>query len=262
MAVFQMESAFEIIQRGVEYEFYCQCIFDHFTDNCVLFHLSIVQMNSILFVFDIDGTITDTVLDHQKAFAQSLKEIGVENIRDDFNQFLHHTDSFISKTIYEKETHLAFNAEKQNAFEARLTEKILQLSIHEIPGASQLLKRLRLQNKVTIVFATGALRTTAEYKLKALKIPFEPWQLVASDSIQERENIVKQAISNALKLSSFEQFERIIAVGDGLWDLKAAQHLGLEFIGIGKKHQQTLLNHGADQLYADWTDFPIDSVFS
>jgi beta-phosphoglucomutase-like phosphatase (HAD superfamily) len=52
-----------------------------------------------LIVFDIDGTLADSVNIHQEAFKQSLNLIGVKEFNDKFGAYLHHTDSHIAKVI-------------------------------------------------------------------------------------------------------------------------------------------------------------------
>lgn len=212
-------------------------------------------MKQLLYVFDIDGTLTDTVLMHQKAFAESLVEIGVKTVNDDFNTFIHHTDSFIAKSIFERETNQTFNQEKQIDFTQCLTDRILKQAIKSIKGAKKVIDTLSQRSDVTIVYTTGAMRATAEYKLNELDIDFQPWQLVASDFIHDRKDIVSKAIQNAKNHAKIEHFDRIISLGDGLWDLKTAQALGIEFIGVGKKHKETLLKEGASVVIDDFNQF-------
>jgi beta-phosphoglucomutase-like phosphatase (HAD superfamily) len=50
-----------------------------------------------LIVFDIDGTLTDSVKVHQKAFTEMLLEIGVRQVNAEYKSFKHHTDSYIAK---------------------------------------------------------------------------------------------------------------------------------------------------------------------
>lgn len=218
-------------------------------------------MNTFLFVFDIDGTLTDTVTPHQIAFAESLHDIGVNEIRQDFNTFIHHTDSYISKSIYEETTGKRFNATVKSKFEKQLTAKVLRQNIREIPGAVNLINALKKKENVSIVYATGALRRTAIYKLDSLNISFEPWQLVASDELYEREKIVEQAILNAKSQKGIDHFDRTISIGDGLWDLKTAKHLKLEFIGVGAKHRKALLKNGAKKVLTDLREFQITNNY-
>ena len=55
-----------------------------------------------LIVFDIDGTLTDTVEQHQPSFKKALRDIGVDKIDANLNTFKHHTHSYILKAIFEQ----------------------------------------------------------------------------------------------------------------------------------------------------------------
>lgn len=61
---------------------------------------------------------------------------------------------------------------------------------------------------------------------------------------------------NAIKLAS-EQLslpagQKVISVGDGLWDLKTAQNLQLAFIGIGEGPKAGLLTDLGAEVFADF----------
>ena len=55
-------------------------------------------------------------MQHQKAFTETLLEIGVNKINTDFKSFKHHTDSFIAKEIYEKSQNKPFTEDKDLKF--------------------------------------------------------------------------------------------------------------------------------------------------
>jgi len=210
-----------------------------------------------LIVFDIDGTLTDSVTQHIKAFKKTLLEMGVSEINDDFKTFKHHTDSFISKSIFESNTSKEFSKVEFDVFENGLTDKLLGQTNNEITGAKHLIDKLKNSADFGFCFATGSLRKPAEYKLNTVGIPFEDWQLVTSDSIYDREGIVSKAIENASKYYNTPKFERIISVGDGLWDLLTAKNLELEFIGVGLINEKILTENGAEVVYEDLTEFEI-----
>lgn len=210
-----------------------------------------------LIVFDIDGTLTDSVTVHQKAFTEVLLEIGVKKVTE-FKKFKHHTDSFISKEIYEIDREKLFSKVKINELESALTQKISCENFKEIEGAKKLIKFIESKTNFAICYATGSLRRPAEYKLKSIGIKFNAKQLVASDNIYEREKIVSKAIENASKFYNVKKFERIISVGDGLWDLLTAKNLGLEFIGVGLKHKELLIENGAKYVYENLTKFKLN----
>jgi len=210
-----------------------------------------------LIVFDIDGTLTDSVTKHIKAFKKTLLEMGVSEIKSNFGTFKHHTDSFISKAIFEANQNKAFSKVEFDVFEKGLTEKLSKQTVNEIAGAKQLIDKLKNSADFGFCFATGSLRKPAEYKLNTVGIPFEDWQLVTSDCIYDREGIVSKAIENASKYYNTPKFERIISVGDGLWDLLTAKNLELEFIGIGLINEKILIENGAEVVYEDLTEFEI-----
>jgi len=210
-----------------------------------------------LIVFDIDGTLTGSVTKHIKAFKKTLLEMGVSEIKSNFGTFKHHTDSFISKAIFEANQNKAFSKVEFDVFEKGLTEKLSKQTVNEIAGAKQLIDKLKNSADFGFCFATGSLRKPAEYKLNTVGIPFEDWQLVTSDCIYDREGIVSKAIENASKYYNTPKFERIISVGDGLWDLLTAKNLELEFIGIGLINEKILIENGAEVVYEDLTEFEI-----
>tara|TARA_B110000503_G_C7166403_1_gene422057 strand:- start:4444 stop:5103 length:660 start_codon:yes stop_codon:yes gene_type:complete len=219
-------------------------------------------MKKTLFIFDIDDTLTQSAAIHIECFMESLNELGVEKMDTNFGEYLHHTDSYIAKTIYEKELWQTFTEQIKAQFEKLLTNKMADKTIVEVPGASLFLKELRKTPSVAICFATGSLRRPAIQKLQAIGVDFEDQLLVASDRLSKRESIVKMAIVDAQKFYKLESFDRVISVGDGLWDLKVAENLGLEFIGIGEKNKLVLLENGCLKHFDDFQVFTYKDVLN
>ncbi len=208
-----------------------------------------------LIVFDIDGTLTDTVLLHKSAFVQALTQLGVKEIDTNFNAYKHHTDYHIAKTIYEKDTGLSFDSKQETIFEDFLFNIIHEGSFSEINGAQQMIAALEADTDTGICYATGSLLRPAVCKLQRTGINCMPLQIAASNGVETRENIVQAAIQQAKAFYEQDHFDRIISIGDGLWDLLTARNLGLEFIGIGTLHQQLLAEHGATLHFRDWQGF-------
>ena len=206
----------------------------------------------ILFVFDIDDTISETALMHQQFFIESLKEMGVQHMDTNFSNYKHHTDSYIARCIYESDKKSFFASDKIKEYEQKVLERFRNNTFKEIPGAVNFIKKIRLREEIAIAFATGAVRATAEYKLDKLGIPFLADQLVASNDIEDREGIVQKAIEQAKDLNQVESFERILSFGDGIWDFKTAINLNLEFVGIGLKNRNALKNAGSKLHFDDF----------
>lgn len=192
------------------------------------------MIKNSLIVFDIDGTLTDSVQIHQTAFRNMLRQIGIKNLDADFGTFKHHTDSYILKKIYEHDGSSPISIEIMEAFETGLDSMIRSQEIYEIPGAKKLVDHICKKTNYAVCFATGSLSRPAHYKLQSIGLQYSDDLLVASDTIYERENIVLTAIEQSMKYYQVDSFEHIISIGDGVWDFQTAQNLNLEFIGIGK----------------------------
>jgi len=210
-----------------------------------------------LIVFDIDGTLTDTVEIHQNAFRKSLNLIGVEKFNDAFGTYKHHTDSHIAKSIFEFVTTRTFDEFVIESFENYLYEQIGQNEIKEILGSKQIINDIETNTDFGVCYATGSLFKPAKLKLESIGVNFSPMQLVASNAIEEREGIVEAAIKNAQQHYQVEKFDRIISFGDGLWDLKTANNLSLEFVGIGKTNEQLLRENGMQKHFYDFQEFKL-----
>ncbi|MBD0402483.1 HAD family hydrolase [Flammeovirga sp. EKP202] len=210
-----------------------------------------------LIVFDIDGTLTDSVKVHINAFLIALKQLGVKEEGFNFKTYKHHTDSYISKVIYEEYVQKEFTSEVQEQFASILYSEINKHEIKEIKGASQLIQSLQKDENYGICYATGSIIQPAKLKLEVVGASYDPSQLVPSNDIYERENIVSKAIENAKEFYQVEQFDKIYSIGDGLWDLKTAQNLELEFIGIGEENEAIMRENGMQTFYKDLTEFEL-----
>lgn len=213
-----------------------------------------------LIVFDIDGTLTDSVRIHQDAFRKALTHIGVKQFNDAFGSYMHHTDSHIAKVIYENATGNIFDTTIAGQFESCLYDLVCSGEIAEIAGAGRMIRDIETLTDFGICYTTGSLLRPARQKLERIGVRYAPAQLVASDQIEEREKIVEQAIANAMLHYGTDRFERILSFGDGLWDLKTARNLSLEFIGIGDANRQLLQDHGMTRHYSDFRELRADML--
>jgi len=210
-----------------------------------------------LLVIDIDGTVTDIATSYQKVFIKSLKELGVIEMDKNFGAYKHLTDTYIAKLIFEKDRKIDFTDAIKYQFEDLLLDNMQYYETGAIKGVQQKLKTIESSTDFGICFATGSMYKPATYKLDKIGIPFLPKQLVAANDFTSREEIVTQAINNAKDIYAVDTFERIISVGDGLWDKTTAENLNLEFYGMGLHKRDLLLEHGTSPCYKDWKEFEI-----
>lgn len=188
---------------------------------------------SAIVVFDIDGTLTDSVGVHQDAFAETLESFGFPDLNTDWASYRHHTDSGIFAEAWERAGFAG--AADVTALEARFTPRFhaaaARRPIAEISGAAGLLSALE-DTPWAVAFATGSLADAARAKLAVTGCDADTAILVTASEFHTREAIVAAAVDRVRQAHGIEPGGRVVSVGDGLWDLTTARALRLAFIGI------------------------------
>jgi phosphoglycolate phosphatase-like HAD superfamily hydrolase len=209
-----------------------------------------------LIVFDIDDTLTKSEDQHQLAYINAMKEIGITEINQNWGEYLHHTDSYILKKNYENNFADKFDLNLINNFEIRMTEIMQTLEpVKEIDGAKKFVDFLRTNKKYALAFATGSLLQPAFLKLEQAGIWHDKNLVAASNQFYKREQIVTDAIEKAKQYYNIEKFENIISIGDGIWDMKTAKNLNVKFIGVGLKNYDDFVKENIKVHTEDWTNF-------
>lgn len=208
-----------------------------------------------LLVFDIDGTLLDSENVHQTGFVNALHAIGVESVNTNWESYTHLTDSYIAKQNYEIDLNRGFSKQMLLQFEAEFMKLICDCSVTQIAGANTFLQKIITETNYAICFATGSMLLPAKLKLDRAGIQYNQALLEASNNYFSREEIVTSAITKAKKHFKVQNFKRIISLGDGVWDVKTAHNLDLEFIGIGAHNKEKLKDAGAKNHFTDFVEF-------
>lgn len=202
-----------------------------------------------LIIFDIDGTLLDSTDIDSECYIQSLDiEFGIKGINDDWTIYKNATDSGIFEEIYNQyydiypEPYDFIKHENgfYNIYNKKLTDNLYSFS--EIPGANKIIYLLKSLPCYFIAFATGSYKKTALLKLKQFNITEDEFPITTANDSKQRENIVKLSIKKAEGLYKVDKFDKIISIGDEIWDIKTAINLTLPFIGIGKNKFKKLSN--------------------
>ncbi len=212
-----------------------------------------------LAVFDIDGTLTDTNQVDALCYVKALKlEFGLKGIVDDWSQYTHSTDPGIMNQIFEQNMgRLPRKGEVatfQRCFLALLKNEQQKdpSQFKQIKGAGALLDHLIKHPDWTVAFATGGWEVTAKFKLEAAGLPFEGMAFASGDDEESREDILRTAMLRAQRISGVKSFAKVVSLGDGVWDIKAARNMKLHFIGVG--NQAKLQKAGAGQVVPNFQD--------
>jgi phosphoglycolate phosphatase-like HAD superfamily hydrolase len=216
-----------------------------------------------LAIFDIDGTLTNTNNVDEECFVTAFAEAhAISRINTNWGAYPHTTDSGITLHIFQEkfgrhpeETELA---EVKRCFVKLLNERYRfdSSSFAEIADASVVLDRLSREPEWAVAIATGCWRESALLKLEAAKIDVGSIPAAYAEDGLSREEILAAALSKSLEHYQESGFEKIVSIGDGLWDVHTARRLSYGFLGIGSGESALLLRQaGAKHVIEDFADY-------
>ena len=195
-------------------------------------------------IFDIDGTLTNTTDIDDICFTQALEDtFHFNNIDTNWGNYEHTTDSGIIQQLFREREQRECSAEEKSRFIQHfcslLKEEYNQQtnSIQEVPKAGKILQQLCKRDDVQVGLATGGWRESALFKLSCAGINIEACSAAsfAQDAVARRDIIHNTIHQMNTRLQQTAPLSSIVYVGDGLWDYKATQQLGIGFIGIANK---------------------------
>jgi phosphoglycolate phosphatase-like HAD superfamily hydrolase len=211
-----------------------------------------------LVVFDLGGTLIDINPIDDAAFVTAFREeLGIDCTTTDWSQFEFVTNSGIAGALLES-LEERFRASALQRVRQRFVELLERESsgasraFRPIRGAASLIERLP-RTEWRGVIATGCWRASVHVKLRSAGLagllPF-----VSSDDDRSREGIVRSAITLAMEEYGM-QFDRVVMIGDAPWDVRAAEKLGLPFVGVADGPQSKLLRDlGVTHIVRDFED--------
>ncbi len=213
-----------------------------------------------LAVFDIDGTLLNNLAGEDACYAQALREqLVLADLDTDWARYEHVSDDGIATEAYARAYGCAPTAVLRTATIDRFVALLRAAHVSSTPlvalrGAHEVLTALPTRGWA-VAMATGAWRRAAEYKLAAAGLPVADVPLATSEDGPARVAIVRSAIARAQAQWGVPGFGRVIAIGDGVWDVRAAQALHLPFVGVGVGLSvDRLRGAGASHIIADYAD--------
>lgn len=211
-----------------------------------------------LVIFDIDGTLTNTNKIDENCFVRAFAlELGIFGINPNWTEYTYTTDSGITQQILQENLERFTSNEELVRLKARFVSLLQEAFINnqdlfsEIPGSANILAKLQLDSDWCVAIATGGWCESAKLKLQKANLPIEGIPLASANDALSREDIIKRTIIKAKNIYQVENFRKIVFVGDGVWDVKAAYQLSIAFVGIG---DNKLTNVGATKVIKDFTN--------
>jgi HAD superfamily hydrolase (TIGR01509 family) len=205
------------------------------------------------FLFDLDGTLVDSVYEHTLAWRHALEHAGVGLP----TAVIHRCIGMSGKVLmqaFEREVGKTFSAGKIEHLNKLHADQFKKHSkqIRPLPGAHDLLKNLSALD-VPWAIATSGKKKDARQPLAILKLGPDI-TLVTSDEVEHAKPEPDLFLLAAKKLNV--EMESCVVVGDSVWDLLGAQRARALGVGLlcGGSGQRELEGAGAYRVYRDPAD--------
>jgi phosphoglycolate phosphatase-like HAD superfamily hydrolase len=212
-----------------------------------------------LVMFDIDGTLTDTMQVDALCFVRAFAEVcGLGDIDTDWSRYRHATDAGIFYEIFEARIGRFPTPAELSRFHQHFMN-LLSAAAKERPfaavaGAARLLSLLADHGSYVISLATGCWSDSARLKMASAGMCYDAYPAASCDDALERDSIIKLSMQRAMSQSCGPRVSSVY-VGDGVWDAWACRKVGIPFIGIGTgSRAEKLAAAGAVVVFGDFSD--------
>ncbi len=214
-----------------------------------------------LIIFDIDGTLLYSNKIDSKCFAESYKIVfGNAFPSIDWRDYPHVTDHTIFGTVFKKQFNRLVTEEELDRFQTDYVQRLEQKRVEspeefkEVPGARQAVENLLNDDRFAVGIATGGWQRPAAVKLRHVGIDYTNIFDSYADYKVTRDDIINESIANARL--QHNDFQRIVYVGDAIWDVTTTRNMNLPLIGIRLKGDHHVLgNEGATHILQDYSDY-------
>ncbi|SIO24471.1 HAD family hydrolase [Paraburkholderia phenazinium] len=206
------------------------------------------------FLFDLDGTLVDSVYQHVLAWKQALDQEGIELSVWRIHRKIGMSGGLFTNQLL-RETRSEMSAERIERLRQAHAEAYRRLGsqVRPLPGARELLAALS-ESGTRWAIATSGRMETAAVNLAALGVDPEKAVVVTRDDVKYAKPDPDLFIAAAHRLGA--PIEQSVVVGDSIWDMLAAQRCRALGVGLlsGGYGQDELERAGALRVYEDPAD--------
>ena len=208
----------------------------------------------VAFLFDLDGTLVDSVYNHVRAWHLALREQGLELSVWRIHRKIGMSGGLFTAQLQRELGH-SINEDKLKRLRDRHAELFRELSkdVPPLPGAVDLLKELTNQGLPWAIATSGRMRT-AEMNLKSLEVDPRKTTVITRDMVRYAKPDPDLFVEAAKQLGTTTQGSYVI--GDSIWDMYAAKRCGALGIGYlsGGYGKDELERAGAMRVFDDPAD--------
>ena len=210
--------------------------------------------SKVSFLFDLDGTLVDSVYQHVLAWQQALHAAGIELSVWRIHRRIGMSGGLFTEMLL-REVSAEITPELLEALQRHHAEAYARLVpwVRPLPGAKELLAYLT-EAKLPWAIATSGRMNSAQYNLRALGIDPSRAAIVTRDDVAHAKPDPDLFLAAAERLGS--DIRSAMIVGDSIWDMLAArraQGLGVGLLS-GGYGQDELERSGAIRVYEDPAD--------
>ena len=215
-----------------------------------------------VFLFDLDGTLIDSVYQHVLAWKEALDQEGIELAIWRIHRRIGMSGGLFSNQLL-RETGLDISVERVERLRRRHAAAYLKYAgdVRPLPGARELLAWLS-DAQIPWAIATSGLMETAGLNLATLGVDPQRTPVVTRDQVKYAKPDPDLFLAAAARLDA--PIETAIVVGDSIWDMLAATRCRALAVGLlsGGYGLDELQQSGAFRVYEDPADllFHIDEV--
>jgi HAD superfamily hydrolase (TIGR01509 family) len=212
-----------------------------------------MDRNQPAFLFDLDGTLIDSVYQHVIAWREALEAVGINLPVWKIHRRIGMSGGlFVTALARELETELdrdvigTLPSLHGDAFMRRFD------SVRPLPGAAELLSTLSAHH-VRWAIATSGSERYARLSLELLDLP-DDTPLVTRDQVRYAKPDPDLFLTAAKRIDA--DIEDSVVIGDSVWDLLAARRARALGVGVlsGGYGREELIQSGAYRVYDDPRD--------
>lgn len=204
-------------------------------------------------IFDIDGTLIDSVDAHAEAWVTAFEQFGYSVEFEQMKQKIGKGGEFVIEDVLSPEK-VETEGEKIHSFRSQYYHDNFLKKVKPFPKVKELFQRVR-DDGLPIVLATSAQPESAEYYIELLGVEDMIQGSTTTgdvDRAKPNPDIFEAALAKLEGVSA----SQVIVVGDSPYDAKAATKASLRTVGVlsGGFSENQLKSAGCTAVYRDLAD--------
>jgi HAD superfamily hydrolase (TIGR01509 family) len=212
------------------------------------------RTTEVSFLFDLDGTLVDSVYQHVLAWQQALHAAGIELSVWRIHRRIGMSGGLFTEMLL-REVRAEITPELLEMLQRRHADAYASLAqwVRPLPGAKELLAYLT-RARIPWAIATSGRMDSAQYNLRALGVDPAQAVVITRDEVRHAKPDPDLFLAAAARLGT--DIHSAAIVGDSIWDILAARRAHGLGVGLlsGGYGQDELERSGAIRVYEDPAD--------